>query len=77
MAAPKSKVTTEERLWEPLDRPGVRLTEAEVEAEEDEHDRLLMEDYHRRKAAGELETISLEEAVARGWFSEDEARRLR
>ena len=77
MAAPKIKPETGERLWEPLDRPGVWLTEAEVEAEEDAHDIAVLEDHERRRAAGEVVSLSLDEMVEQGFMTEDEARLFR
>lgn len=77
MSAPKPKPQAEARLWEPLDRPGVFLTEAEVEAEEDEHDRLQLEEARREYDAGEMELWSVDDLVKRGLLSEEEARLLR
>jgi hypothetical protein len=77
MSAPKPKPQADERLWEPLDRPGVFLTEAEVEAEEDERDRLQLEEARREYDAGEMEVLSIDEMVERGLMTEDFARLLR
>jgi len=77
MSVSKPKSEGGERLWEPLDRPGVFLTEAEVEAEEDVHDAALAEAARREYEAGEMEVLSVDEMVERGLMSEETARLLR